>query len=53
MSDDLNYDEEAQIDDLLAAFAARIERDVEEMRRQIIATYEECEVAELERWWRS
>ncbi len=53
MSDEMSYHEEAQIDALLEAFAKRIEQDVEEMRRQIIATYEECEVAELERWWRS
>ncbi len=53
MNDDLSYDEEEKIDALIVAFAARIERDVEQMRRDIIAEYEKQEVARLELWWRS
>ncbi len=53
MNDEMSYEEEAKIDELIEAFAKRIERDTEQMRRQIEAVYEECEIAEMERWWRS
>ncbi len=53
MNDDLSFDEEAKIDALIEAFAKRIERDTEEMRRQLEAELEEQERRMIERWWQS
>ncbi len=53
MNDEMSYEEEAKIDELIEAFAKRIERDTEEMRRQLEAELEEQERRMIERWWQT
>ncbi len=53
MNDDLSYHEEAQIDDLIAAFVAKVEAATDEMRRKLESDIEAEEVRRLELWWAS
>ncbi len=52
MNDDLSYEEEAKLYDMLEALSAQIEAATEQMRQRIVVEADQRERAQLERWWR-
>ncbi len=53
MNDELSDEQELILDDMIAAFIAKIDLATEEMRQRIIVDQEEWEIRQLELWWRS
>ena len=52
MNDELSYEQEAELNEMLQAINARIEAATEEMRQRIVVEADQRERAQLERWWR-